>query len=190
MVTELAFSAVVLAVGAQRLFELRLSRRNEARLRARGGRELAPRQMLAMTALHSAWLAATPLEVLLAQRELDVRLAVPAAVVFSLGQALRYAAMHGLGERWCVKIITLPGGTRVTSGIYSRLRHPNYLGVALEIAALPLLHGAWVTALGASALNGVLLWRRIRAEERALGEEAGSRTVFDTKLPSHCPVHR
>jgi len=40
--------------------------------------------------------------------------------------------------------------------------------VALEIAAVPLLHGAWLTALVFSAANALLLAWRIRAEEQAL----------------------
>ena len=47
-----------------------------------------------------------------------------------------------------------------------------------EVAALPLLHTAWVSALGLSLLNGVVLWRRIHTEERALGQLAGWREAM------------
>jgi len=51
------------------------------------------------------------------------------------------------------------------------LPHPNYLAVALELLALPLVFGAWVSALVATVLNaGLLLGIRIPAEERALRE--------------------
>lgn len=178
MVTQIAFSCLVAIIALERLVELGISRRNEAKLKARGGREYAPHQLRWMTLLHSAWLVAMPVEVWLADRPLVVALAIPALAIFAIGQALRYAAIRTLGERWCVKIITLPGAGVVTTGIFSKLRHPNYLGVVLEIAALPLVHGAWLTALIASALNALILWARIRAEESALDQDADYRQAF------------
>ena len=56
----------------------------------------------------------------------------------------------------------------VQKGIYRWIRHPNYTGVALEIAAVPLIHGAWVTAIAFSLLNGFFLFLRIRAENKAV----------------------
>jgi methyltransferase len=77
-----------------------------------------------------------------------------------------------------VRIITLPGEGVVNTGVFSRLRHPNYLGVALEIAALPLVHGAWLTAVVASVLNALVLRARIRVEESALIKDANYREAF------------
>ena len=49
------------------------------------------------------------------------------------------------------------------------MRHPNYLAVAVEGAALPLVHSAWITAVAFTVLNAILLLGyRIPAEERAL----------------------
>jgi methyltransferase len=62
----------------------------------------------------------------------------------------------------------LPDAPPVTGGLYRRIRHPNYVGVILEIAFVPLVHTAWLTALVFSVLNALLLRVRIRAEERAL----------------------
>lgn len=166
----LFFLAVVLAVAVQRLYELRLSARNEAALRARGAVEAAPGQMPWMRALHTLWLVAMPIEVLVFNRPFVPWLAGLALAGVVTGQLLRYAAIRALGERWTVKIIVLPGMPPVSRGLFSRIRHPNYLGVVLEIAFLPLLHGAWGTALVFSLLNGWLLRHRIAAEERALAE--------------------
>jgi methyltransferase len=43
------------------------------------------------------------------------------------------------------------------------------VAVVLELAAVPLIHGAWVTALVFSLANALLLRVRIHAEEEALG---------------------
>lgn len=162
------FTALVVAVAAQRLLELRRSARNERYLRAHGAIEHAPEQMVWMRALHAAWLVGMLLEAWSARRAPPMAVVVVAVVAFTIGQALRVAAMSALGRRWSVKIFTLCDAPPVTNGIFRVMRHPNYLGVILEIASLPLLGGAYATAIVASALNGALLYARIRAEERAL----------------------
>jgi methyltransferase len=52
------------------------------------------------------------------------------------------------------------------------------VGVVLEIASLPLIHGAYLSAVLFSLLNGLLLWRRIRAEERALASTSNYADQF------------
>ncbi|MEM6793141.1 MAG: isoprenylcysteine carboxylmethyltransferase family protein, partial [Acidobacteriota bacterium] len=66
----------------------------------------------------------------------------------------------------------VPGEPPVTGGPYRFLRHPNYLAVIVEVAALPLVHTAWVTALAGSIGNFFMLRTRIRVEEKALSEAA------------------
>jgi len=167
MVTT-AYYVLLIAVALQRVLEVRVSRLNEAELAQRGGVEHAQAQMPVMIAVHSAWLLCTLLEVWLLERPFRGLLALFAMLAFALGQTLRLLAIHQLGGRWTVKVFTVPGETPVTGGIFRYLRHPNYVGVILEIAALPLIHGAWATALVFSVANGVLLARRIEAEEHAL----------------------
>jgi methyltransferase len=75
----------------------------------------------------------------------------------------------------------------VTRGPYRYLRHPNYLAVVLEVAAVPLVHGAWITAVVATLLNILLLRKRIPLEEEALGPRYA--TVFAGRprlLPGVC----
>jgi methyltransferase len=83
-------------------------------------------------------------------------------------QVLRYWAIRTLGPRWNVRVIVVPGAPVVTGGPYRFLRHPNYVAVVVEGFAIPLIHGAWGTALVFSAANALLLVVRIRCEERAL----------------------
>jgi methyltransferase len=170
MVTQAAFTLIVALVAAQRLAELAHSGRNEARLRARGAIEHAPRQVSMLAMLHGAWLVSMVAEVWLLDRLLQLRDAIPALLLFLIGQLLRLTAIRTLGDRWTVGVWTLPGVPRLRSGLYARLPHPNYLGVALEIAALPLVHGAVVTAVGFSLLNAAALRLRLEVESRALRE--------------------
>jgi methyltransferase len=162
------FVALVALVGVQRLLELKRSRGHELAILKAGGREHAPGQMVVMRALHCAWLIAMVVEVLWWHRPFHAAIALFALLVFAVGQALRIAAMRALGNRWTVKIMTLPGVPSVERGIFRWLRHPNYLGVALEIVALPLVHGAWLTSVCFTLANVALLRARILAEEKAL----------------------
>ncbi len=165
---RIGLTLLVPAVAAQRVWELGKSARNEAQLRAAGGREHAPEQMPWMRAVHTLWLIGTIAEIWLAQREANPIVSVAAAVALVIGQTLRIVAIRTLGWRWTVKIMTLPEAPAVEGGIFRWIRHPNYLGVVLEIAALPLIGGAYVTAIAASIANALLLRARIRAEEQAL----------------------
>jgi len=168
MVTRDIFLGIVASIVMQRLFEVQLSRHNEADLRARGAVEHAPGQMPWMLLLHAAWLISMVVEVLVMDRQFNWSLAAVALPCFAAGQALRFSAIWALGPRWTVRILTLPNTPPVTRGVFRYLRHPNYLGVSLELAALPLVHSAWITAVVFTAANMLLLRVRIRAEEQGL----------------------
>jgi methyltransferase len=166
------YAGFVGLVALQRLLELRISARNARAMLARGGIEVGRGHLRWMIALHVAFLIACPAEAILARRPFVPWLAAPAAALFLAAQALRAWSIASLGDRWSIRVIVLPGEPLVRAGPYRYLRHPNYLAVAVEMAAIPLLHTAWITALAASALDAWLLSIRIRVEEEALGLRA------------------
>jgi methyltransferase len=122
-----------------------------------------------MAALHTAFLLSCGLEVVYFDRPFPGVLGYVALVMALLAQVLRYAAVITLGERWNVRIIVWPSRAPVTEGLYRFVRHPNYVAVIVELVAVPLVHGAVITAAVFSACNAALLTVRIREEERALG---------------------
>ncbi|HYL04965.1 MAG TPA: isoprenylcysteine carboxylmethyltransferase family protein, partial [Thermoanaerobaculia bacterium] len=155
--SRLLYTLLIAGVAAQRLAELRLARRHRLALLARGGVEVAPRHYRAMVVLHAAFLVACLLEVWWLRRPFRPALAAAMAALLAAAQVLRYWAIATLGERWTTRIICLPGAPLVAGGPYRFLRHPNYLAVVAEMAALPLLHGAWLTAACFSAANALVL---------------------------------
>ena len=173
MVKRLLFAGFVAALGIQRLFELRLSRRNERQMRQRGGREHAPETYQWIVGLHAAWFAAMLAEVFVRRRRPARRpwLSALALGLFAAGQALRFTAIRTLGRRWSTRIMTVSGEAPIRHGIYRSIRHPNYLGVELEILAVPLLGSAYLTSLVFGLANALLLRDRIRREEQALEED-------------------
>ncbi len=165
--------AYLVVLAAQRFGELALSRRNLVRLRALGAREVAAGHFPLFVVLHALYPVALVVEVLRGAR--------PGPgwplwlVAWLAAQSLRVAAIVALGERWNVRIVVLPGVAPVRRGVYRWLAHPNYLAVALEFVAAPLMFGAWRTAIAASLFNAVAMAVRIPAEVRALREAGGSR---------------
>lgn len=165
-----AYWAFLALLGLERVLELVLSKRNARHAFARGGVEVGRGHYPFMVLFHTGFLAACALEPWLAGRPFPGVAGLVALGVALGAQALRYWAILTLGWRWNSRIIVVPGMAPVTGGPYRWVRHPNYVAVVLELAAVPLVHGAWVTALVFSLGNALLLRVRIRAEERALGE--------------------
>ncbi len=156
---------------AERFIELGVSVRNARWALARGGRESGRGHFGPMVALHTGLILACALEPLLAGRPFVTALAVPAAVLALGSQALRWWCIRTLGPRWNTRIVVVPGLPLVRRGPYRLLPHPNYVAVAIEGIALPLIASGWLTALAFTALNAVLLLGfRIPAEERAMSE--------------------
>ncbi len=145
----------------QRLAELAWAQRNTARLLARGAVEHGAAHYPAIVALHSAWIAAL---VWFGQNE---PLRWGWLALFALLQLGRIWILASLGPRWTTRIIVLDEPL-VVHGPFRLIRHPNYALVVAEIAVAPLVLGLWGVALVFSLANAVMLWVRIRAENRAL----------------------
>ncbi|CAM3478075.1 hypothetical protein GCM10007368_36260 [Isoptericola cucumis] len=177
----LAYAALVLATGLERLAELVVSARNARWSFARGGVESGRGHFGAMVALHTGLLVACVVEVVVADRPFLPWLGWPMLALVLGSQGLRWWCIATLGPRWNTRVIVVPGLPLVRRGPYRWLPHPNYVAVVVEGIALPLVHTAWVTAVTFTVLNAwLLLGFRIPAEERALrlavgpGREAGT----------------
>ena len=176
-----AYLVLLAAVGLARLLELRLSRRHQRALEARGARRAREPGFALMVALHTGVLVACALEVLLLHRPFTRALGVTALVVFGLANALRWWVIATLGPHWNVQVVgSLELGV-VTAGPYRWIRHPNYVAVFVELAALPLVHGAWLTALVGTALHALVLRRRLALEEPVLAADRAYRDAMGDK---------
>ena len=168
------YIALVLATGVERLYELRVSKRNATAAFARGGVEYGQRHFPWMVTLHTGFLLACIAEVVLLDRPFIPGLGWPMLVLALLCQVGRYWVIWALGPQWNTRVIVVPGAGRIERrGPYrfTWLRHPNYIIVAIEGIALPLVHTAWITAIVFTLLNAVLLLGfRIPVENKALRE--------------------
>ncbi|MBB2915274.1 methyltransferase [Streptosporangium becharense] len=170
---------LVLLVGLERLAELVVARRNARWSMARGGVVHGRGHYPWMVALHTGLLAGCLLEAGLAGRPFVPALGWPMLTLVVAAQGLRWWCITALGPQWNTEVIVVPGLSVVERGPYRLpwLRHPNYVAVAVEGAALPLVYGAWVTALVFTVLNAALMVVRIRCEEAALASLAPGRAT-------------
>jgi len=166
--TRLLFTALVAVVALQRLAELRLARHNARRKLAAGGVEAGAGHYPVMIVLHTLFLVSCVAEVWLLERPFLPWLAAAMVGVLVLASALRWWVIAALGGAWTTRVIVVPGRSLVASGPYRFVPHPNYVAVAMEVAALPLVHTAYLTAAVFTIANGALLAVRIRAEDAAL----------------------
>jgi methyltransferase len=166
------YGALLVALAAQRLLELAISRRNERRAGAMLG-TAASRSYPLMVALHAALFLLPLSEMRLRPRRAHFSLVAPALALLAAAIALRGWVMRALGAGWNVRG-RVPAALRVVdSGPYRFIRHPNYVAVTLEMAALPLAAPAPLSALLLSAANVLVLLPRVRGEERLLAAVPG-----------------
>jgi methyltransferase len=171
--SALAFMAALI-VGLL-LAETRLSRVHEAALRARGAilppgdpyRALAllyPTAFVAMIAEGVCRVAMRPVP--------DISDGpswfAAGLVLFAASKALKYWAIHSLGERWSFRVFIVPGLPLVAWGPYRYVSHPNYIAVVGELVSAAMMMQAIVTGPLMTLAFGAALWARIRFESQVL----------------------
>jgi protein-S-isoprenylcysteine O-methyltransferase Ste14 len=97
----------------------------------------------------------------------------PGVVLFTAGGAVRLWPVFVLGRRFSGLVAIQPGHTLVTTGIYSIVRHPSYLGLLVSSLGWGLAFRSGVGVLLA-VLTLVPVVGRIRAEEVLLRSQFGA----------------
>lgn len=162
------FTVIVVLVALERVVEMRIARRNARWSFARGGREYGSGHYPVMVALHSSLLVAALVEVWWRNPRPILGLTVVCMLLLAGTMGLRYWVIGTLGHRWNTRVIVLPESQVISGGPFRFLRHPNYVAVTVEVAVLPLIHAAFITAVVFTVANAALLRVRIGVEEDAL----------------------
>lgn len=166
---QLAALGLLALVAAARLVEVAFSAP-----RARGA-EREP-WWPAMVATHAGVLAGSLVDVLLDGTPPPAWLVAAAGVGLAAATLLRVWVLRTLRGRWNVRVVD-PGAI-VTTGPYAHIRHPNYVAVILEVAAIPLLAGAYEVAVAGTVANAVVLALRIPFEEERLLRHPDYRAIM------------
>lgn len=176
-----AYISLLVLVGIERIVELRVSRRNQRRMAEQGVRKIVEPHFPWLVAFHTLVLVSAGLEVLLWHRPLMPAIAVPMAAVFVLSNLLRWWVIRLLADLWNVQIMESSRIRIVTAGPYRWIRHPNYVGVVMEVVSLPMIHTAWITAIVGTTLYMEILRRRVRMEDAVLLADPAYRLAMGDK---------
>ena len=171
----------IFLIALERIYELLLSKRNAAKVFALGGVEHGKSHFPYMVVLHLTFFMAIPIELFWFDQVFRIELAVLMGVISALSMGLRYWAISSLGIFWNTRVIVLPGHKAIVKGPFQWVRHPNYVAVIVEMAAIPLFYGAWRTAILYSILNLWMLKIRISVEENALKQHCSYDGNFSGK---------
>jgi methyltransferase len=159
----------ILAIGVEGLVELVVARRNAAWSFRQGGKEFGQGHYPVMVSMHALLVVSCVVEVSDLHRPFIPWLGWPMLAIVLLSTVVRWWCVTALGKHWNPRLIVIPGASLVRRGPYRWLHHPNYTAVVVEVAALPLVHSAWLTAIAFSIANALVLTVRIHTENTALG---------------------
>ncbi len=162
------FALILLLLVVERLAEIRSANRNFQNLLEHGGREFGTAHYSIIVAIHTAFFVSLIAEFVLRGAPLPTYFVIPFILLIA-AQALRFWVLRTMKDRWTTRVIVVPGEKLVRSGPYRFIAHPNYVAVALELFALPLIFGLFITCIVFSILNAtILLFIRIPSEQAAL----------------------
>lgn len=162
------FLALLLAVAALRIFELRISKRHQQQMASRGAAKVKDPYFRWMAMFHTVVLSGAAAEVILLHRPFIPALALPMFLLFVAANLVRWWVIRTLGEHWNVQVVDSTKLGFVASGPFRYVRHPNYAAVFLEMLALPLIHTAWITALAGALAHMIVLALRLSVEDPVL----------------------
>ena len=95
------------------------------------------------------------------------------AAVFGLSLWLFYRTHQELGRNWSVTLEIRVEHALITTGVYSRLRHPMYSAFWLWAIAQALLLPNWIAGPAGIVGFGTLFFCRVGREERLMAETFG-----------------
>lgn len=148
-----------------RLGELLLARRNERWLLQHGAVEYGKKHYRYMILLHVFFFVSLITEYVLTSTGYY---SIPLLILYFLLLAFKGWVIFSLGKFWNTKIFRISGYPLVKKGPYKFLKHPNYIVVIAEIVLIPLIFHLYITAIVFSFLNALMLYVRIREEDKAL----------------------
>jgi len=161
------FVVFIIFLITQRMTELYISKRNERWLLSQGAIEYGREHYPYIVALHTLFIVSLIVEYYLSGGQ---PMSYIFLLLFILLLTFKYWVLSSLGLYWNTRIYRVPGAIAVRKGPYKLFKHPNYVDVVLEIAVIPLVFHLYYTALIFSVLNAIMLFVRIRVENKVWAE--------------------
>lgn len=159
------FPFFILFIILLRIGELILSRKNERWLLQHGGIEYGQKHYPFMVMLHVLFIISLIVEYFITGRTVCSQFLL---ILFFILLALKAWTIVSLGKFWNTKIYRVPHTPLIKKGPYKYVKHPNYIIVIAEIAIIPLIFHLYYTAIIFTVLNGLMLYYRIKIENKVL----------------------
>jgi len=150
-----------------RIGELLLSKRNEKWLLQNGAVEYGKKHYPFIVALHLIFFISLIIEYSTQQ---TASFSLFFIILYFLILVIKAWVVLSLGKFWNTKIYHVPNLPLVKKGPYRYIKHPNYMIVVAEIAVIPLAFHLYFTAITFTILNAMMLFVRVKEENRALRE--------------------
>jgi methyltransferase len=179
--TVIAYLGLLVAVALLRIFELRVSRRNQQQMIARGAVKVEKPPFRWVVLVHTAVLICAALEVVFLRRPFIPLLGGVMLAVFIGSNLVRLWVVRTMGQHWNVQVMNSTSLGVVTSGPFRFVRHPNYAAVFAEMFSLPLIHTAWLTAILGCIGYAAAISQRISVEESVLLSNPDYRAAMAAK---------
>jgi len=148
-----------------RIGELLLSKTNEKWLLLNNAVEYGRGHYKFMVLLHVLFICSAIIEFICSN---PVSYSPFLLVLYFLLLSFKVWIIYSLGKFWNTRIYRIPNFPLVKRGPYKFVKHPNYIVVFAEIAVIPLIFNLYFTATIFTLLNAMMLFVRIREENRAL----------------------
>jgi protein-S-isoprenylcysteine O-methyltransferase Ste14 len=116
----------------------------------------------------------------------DPRLSIGGTALLAIGLVILFAGFKGLGKSLTANPVPIEDGKLVTTGIFSIVRHPVYLGLLVVTLGLVVSSGVWAQILVWAAL-AMLLTYKMRWEEVMLAKKFKDYSDYMTKVPALIP---
>jgi len=161
----MAFLLFISFVILLRIGELILSKRNEKWLIQNGAVEYGQKHYPFIVALHVLFIISLIFEYF---RQQDPAYSIFLIIFYFVLLAFKFWIIISLGKFWNTKIYHIPNFPLIKKGPYQYFRHPNYMIVIAEIAVIPMIFHLYFTAVTFTLLNAIMLFVRIKEENKAL----------------------
>ena len=148
-----------------RIGELLLSKRNERWLVKNGAIEFGEKHYPYIVSLHILFFISLIFEY---SKQQTSSYNLMLIIIYILLIAFKTWVILSLGKFWNTKIYHIQNIPLIKKGPYKYFKHPNYAVVIAEIAVIPLVFHLYFTAIAFTIFNMIMLFVRIKEENKAL----------------------